>query len=183
MDSLKFNKIAAGVLCACLLIMAFIKLGDFLVEPHKISVNSYPIKVENGDIIRLYPGKKPVVYDKAPSGRLYVDGIIPVEEDAKSIKERKNISVNGFIEATILITPKGNIHDRPLLTFKGLPIYKEDEFKYGLEETIEKTIKTFSLNRRNQEENLVEALKIACRKFSKEKTGKKPLTNINLVRI
>ncbi len=143
----------------------------------------YPIKVENGDIIRLYPGKKPVVYDKAPSGRLYVDGIIPVEEDAKSIKERKNISVNGFIEATILITPKGNIHDRPLLTFKGLPIYKEDEFKYGLEETIEKTIKTFSLNSRNQEENLVEALKIACRKFSKEKTGKKPLTNINLVRI
>ena len=26
-------------------------------------------------------------------------------------------------------------------------------------------------------------LKIACRKFSKEKTGKKPFTNINLVKI
>ena len=49
MDSLKFNKIAAGVLCAGLLIMAFIKLGDFLVEPHKISVNSYPIKVEDSE--------------------------------------------------------------------------------------------------------------------------------------
>ena len=31
--------------------------------------------------------------------------------------------------------------------------------------------------------NLIDALKIACRKFSKEKTGKKPFTNINLVRI
>jgi len=143
----------------------------------------YPVKVENGDIIRLYPGKKPEVFDKAPNGRLYVDGNIPVEEDAQSIKERKNISVNGFIEATILITKKGRIHDKPLLTFKGLPIHEKEEFKYGLEEAIEKTIKTFSLNSTKQEDNLIDALKIACRKFSREKTGKKPLTNINLIRI
>ena len=35
----------------------------------------------------------------------------------------------------------------------------------------------------DQIENLIKALKTTCRKFSKEKTGKKPLTNINLVRI
>ena len=34
-----------------------------------------------------------------------------------------------------------------------------------------------------QESNLIDALKIACRKFTKEKTGKRPYTNINLVRI
>ena len=106
-----------------------------------------------------------------------------VEEEAQSIKERKNLSVNGFMDVTILITPKGNIHDRPILTFKGLPIYEAEEFIYGLEEVIEKTIKTFSLTNKNQETNLIDALKITCRKFTKEKTGKKPLTNINLVRI
>ena len=143
----------------------------------------YPIKVENGDIVRLYPGDKPEVYDKAPNGRLYVDGSISVEEDSQSIKERKNISANGFIEATILITPKGNMHNRPVLTFKGLPIFEKEEFQYGLEEEIEKTIKTFSLNNKNHEINLIDALKITCRKFTKKKTGKKPLTNINLVRI
>lgn len=143
----------------------------------------YPIKVENGDIVRLYPGDKPEVYDKAPNGRLYVDGSISVEEDSQSIKERKNISVNGFIEVTILITPKGNMHNRPVLTFKGLPIFEKEEFQYGLEEEIEKTIKTFSLNNKNHEINLIDALKITCRKFTKKKTGKKPLTNINLVRI
>ena len=143
----------------------------------------YPIKVENGDIVRLYPGDKPEVYDKAPNGRLYVDGSISVEEDSQSIKERKNISVNGFIEVTILITPKGNMHNRPVLTFKGLPIIEKEEFQYGLEEQIEKIIKTFSLNNKNHEINLIDALKITCRKFTKKKTGKKPLTNINLVRI
>ncbi len=143
----------------------------------------YPIQVENGDIVKLYPGEKPEVYDKAPFGRVYLDGNVPVEEDSRSIKERRNISSNGFLEATIMITPKGNIHNKPLVTFRGLPVYENDEFIYGLEEEIERTVKTFSLNNAKQHNNLIDALKITCRKFSKEKTGKKPLTNINLVRI
>ena len=143
----------------------------------------YPVQVENGDIVKLYPGEKPEVYDKAPSGRVYLDGNVPVEEDSRSIKERRNISSNGFLEATIMITPKGNIHNKPLVTFRGLPVYENDDFIYGLEEEIEKTVKTFSLNNTKQQDNLIDALKITCRKFSKEKTGKKPLTNINLVRI
>ncbi len=143
----------------------------------------HPIKVENGDIVRLYPGNKPEVYDKAPSGRIYVDGSISVEEDSQSIKERKNVSANGFIEATILITPKGNIHNRPLITFRGLPIYEKEEFQNGLEDEIDRTVKSFSLNNKKQETNLVDALKSTCRKFTKLKTGKRPLANINLVRI
>ena len=143
----------------------------------------YPIKVENGDIVKIYPDKKPEIYDKAPSGRLYVDGSVSVEEDSKSIKERKNISSNGYMEVTILVTPKGNIHKKPIISFKGLPVIKEEEFIYGLEEEIEKTSKTFSLNNKKQEQNLIDALKISCRKYSKEKTGKKPFTNINIVQI
>tara|TARA_B100002051_G_scaffold275142_1_gene318067 strand:+ start:640 stop:2298 length:1659 start_codon:yes stop_codon:yes gene_type:complete len=143
----------------------------------------YPIKVENGDVVRLYPGKKPEVFDKAPYGRLYVDGFISVEEDAQSIKERQNVSTNGFIEATILITPKGNIHKRPLLTFRGLPIFEKEEFQNSLENEIEKTAKSFSLNNTKQENNLIDALKSTCRKFIKQRTGKRPIANINLVRI
>ena len=143
----------------------------------------YPVRVENGDIVKIYPGEKPEVYDKAPSGRLYVDGSISVEEDAQSIKERKNLSSNGLIEATLIITANGNIHNKPLLTFRGLPIYEKDEFSFNLEEKIEKTAKSFSLNNKKQESNLIDALKITCRKYTKEKIGKKPYTNINLVRI
>ena len=143
----------------------------------------YPVQVENGDIVRLYPGKSPEVYDKAPNGRIYVDGNIGVEEDAQSIKERKNLSINGFIDVTILITPKGYIHNQPVLSIKGLPIYEDQEFIDELGEEIEKTTRSFSLNNKKQESNLIDALKSTCRKYSKEKTGKKPITNINLVRI
>ncbi len=83
----------------------------------------------------------------------------------------------------VLITPKGNIHNNPIISFRGLPIYETDEYIFGLEEEIEKTTRTFKLGNKSQEHNLIDALKIACRKFSKEKTGKKPFTNINLVKI
>ena len=143
----------------------------------------YPIQVENGDIVKLSPGNNPEVYDKAPSGRLYLDGSISVDEDSQSIKDRKNLSNNGYMEVTIMVTPKGNIHQRPVLTFRGLPILHVDEFINGLEDEIESTTKTYSLNSKKQETNLIDTLKTVCRKYSKEKTGKKPFTNINLVRI
>ena len=143
----------------------------------------HPVQVENGDIVKLYPGEHPAVYDKAPSGRLYLDGNISVEEDSQSIKDRKNLSTNGYLEVTILITPKGNIHNNPIISYRGLPILDKDEFVYGLEEEIEKTARTFKIESKQQEHNLIDALKIVCRKLTKEKTGKKPHTNINLARI
>ena len=141
------------------------------------------MQAENGDIVKLAPGNYPEVYDKAPSGRLYLDGNISVEENSQSIKDRKNLSTNGYLEITILITPKGNIHNNTIITFRGLPVYETDEFIYGLEEEIEKTSRTYKLGNKNQEHNLIDALKIASRKFTKEKTGKRPFTNINLVKI
>ena len=148
---------------------------------HEMNV-PHPVQVENGDIVKLAPGK-PHVFDKAPSGRLYLDGNMSVEEDAQSIKDRKNIAANGYMEVTILITAKGNIHKRPVLTFRGLPVYDVDEFIYELEEAIEKTTRTFSVKSKKQEYNLIDALKITCRKCAKELTGKRPFININLVRI
>ena len=143
----------------------------------------YPVQVENGDIVRLFPGQKPEVFDKAPVGRLYVDGIISVNEDSQSIRERKNLANNGYLEVTILINGKGKLFKKPLLSFKGLPIEEAQDFFYDLEDEIENISRTFSLNNKKQESNLIEALKISCRKIVKEKTGKKPYTNINLVRI
>ena len=143
----------------------------------------HTVKVENGDIVKFSTKEKPEVFDKAPSGRLYVDGNVAVEEDSKSIKERKNISANGILDVTILVTPKGNIHNKPILNYSGLPINNDDDYQYEIENIIEKTAKTFSLNNQNQKENVIEALKKSCRKITKEFTGKKPLTNIKLIRI
>ena len=142
-----------------------------------------PIQVENGDIVKLFPGNKPALFDKAPSGKLYLDGNVPVDEDFFSIKERKNISANGILEITILVTPKGNVHNLPIISFKGLPLLDREDFVNDIEKIVEKITKTFSLLNPNHRDNLIENIKIACRKQTKEKTGKKPITNINIIKI
>ena len=139
------------------------------------------VKVENGDIVRLYPGKNPEVYDKAPSGRLYLDGNVSVEEDSQSIKERKSLSENGILDVSIVIQDK-KTNIKTKISYRGLPINENEEFLIGLEEQINKTARTFSLNNKKQETNIIDSIKIACRKYTKEKTGKKPVTNINLIR-
>ena len=144
----------------------------------------YPVKVENGDIVQLYPGEKPQVIDKAPVGRMYVDGTVSVGEESQTIKDRKNLSYNGFLEITIIINDIGSVVKKPVITFKGIPNEDDiDSFVFDLEDKINSICKTFSLKNSNQERNLIEAIKTNCRKTVKEKTGKRPYTNVNLVRI
>ena len=143
----------------------------------------HPIKVENGDIVRIFPGDSPEVFDKAPYGKIFLDGNIGVEEESKSIKERRNISQNGHLDITVIISTQGNIHNTPIVNFMGIPILNTEEFKISIQDEIDKIAKSFSLNNKKQEENFKDALKVTCRKFTKEKTGKRPITNINLVRI
>ncbi len=144
----------------------------------------YPVQIENGDIVQIYPDNEPHVVDKAPVGRMYVDGNISISEDSQSIKERKNLANNGYLEVTIIINNKGKVIKKPIFSFKGLPIENQnDDFIFDLEDEIKKTSRTFSLNNTKQENILKEELKKNCRKLIKEKTGKKPYTNINLVRV
>ena len=144
----------------------------------------YPVQIENGDIVQIYPGEKPHVVDKAPVGRMYVDGNISISEDSQSLKERKILANNGYLEVTIIINDKGKVIKKPIFSFKGLPIESQNEdFIFDLEDEVKKTSRTFSLNNTKQENILIEELKKNCRKLIKEKTGKKPYTNINLVRV
>ena len=144
----------------------------------------YPVSVENGDIVQLYPGESPKVIDKAPSGRIYVDGNISVGEESQSIKDRKILSYNGYLEITIIINDIGSVIKKPIISFRGIPSNGEDSnFNFDLEDKIREICKTFSLKNSHQEQNLIEALKTNCRKTVKEKTGKRPYTNVNLVRI
>ncbi len=139
--------------------------------------------IENGDIIKLLPGDAPKVIDKAPSGRVYLDGNINVETDAQSIKDRKNLSINGYLEITLLVSNNGKIK-KPIISFRGIPEKENSEhFIFDMEDEILNICRTFSLDSKNQQKNLIETIKQNCRRIVREKTGKKPFTNINIARI
>ena len=139
--------------------------------------------IENGDIIKILPGNKPEIIDKAPSGKVYLDGNLGVDSDSQSIKERRNISINGYLEITLIVSNNGKIK-KPIISFKGIPENAENEnFIFDMEDEIFNICRTFSLDNKNQQKNLIETIKQNCRRIVREKTGKKPFTNINIARI
>ena len=94
------------------------------------------------------------------------------------------MSYNGFLEITIVINDIGSIVKKPIISFRGIPSNEDkSNFIFDLEDKIHDICKTFSLKNINQEQNLIETLKTNCRKTIKEKTGKRPYTNVNLIRI
>ncbi|CAN1597995.1 COG0595 mRNA degradation ribonucleases J1/J2 (metallo-beta-lactamase superfamily) [Candidatus Pelagibacterales bacterium] len=143
----------------------------------------FPVKVSNGEIIRLAPGE-PQVVDKVTSGRVYLDGKVLIDNDSPVLKERRNMAANGYMEITVLISKNGQIKNNPIITLKGIPFIEEDasEIEYDLEDVVMDTCKSFNLNNSKQEKNLIDTLKGNCRKLINDKSGKKPFVNINLVR-
>jgi len=143
----------------------------------------FNLKVENGNIIQISKDQKPQIIDQAPTGKIYLDGSVAVSLDSSSIKERKNISVNGLLEITLIISSNGKIK-KPIVSYRGIP---EDEvsetFKFDLEDEITKTCKSFAVNNFKQEKNLIDTIKQNCRKIVREKTGKRPFTNVNIARV
>ena len=143
----------------------------------------FNLKIENGDIIQISKDQKPEIIDQAPTGKVYLDGNVAVSLDSVSIKKRKNISVNGLLEITLIISNNGKVK-KPVISFHGIPEEETGEtFKFDLEDEITKTCKSFAVSNFKQEKNLVETIKQNCRKIVREKTGKRPFTNVNIARV
>ena len=74
--------------------------------------------------------------------------------------------------------------NRPVISYRGIPERTfDDKIIFEMEDNIFNTCRSFSIQNKNQEKNLIDSIKQNCRKIIKDKTGKKPYTNINITRI
>ena len=87
------------------------------------------------------------------------------------------------MEITLLVSNNGKIK-KPIISFKGIPENQNNEpFIFDMEDEIFSICKTFAIENKNQQKNLIETIKQNCRRIVREKTGKKPFTNINIARV
>ena len=150
----------------------------------KLQGVKHPALIENGDIIKIYPGE-PKIIDKVHNGKMLVDGNRLIDEDSRFLKDRKNIASNGLMDVTLLISKKGQLDRNPIINLRGLPLNEEefDEILYDLEDEIVNITSTYSLNNKKQEKNLIDGLKSNLKKIIYGKTKKRPYTNIILIRL
>src|SRR5207237_6647880 len=77
------------------------------------------VRCRNGDLVQLSPQVR--VVDEVPAGRIYKDGNLLVEADARMVADRRRLSFAGTISVALAITDKGELADEPSLDLIGIP--------------------------------------------------------------
>jgi ribonuclease J len=134
----------------------------------------------NGSAIRLAPGKPEIVGHEA-TGRLVVDGDVILPADGATMMARRRLMHNGYLAATVVVDQRGKLAADPAIIAQGLPVEEDrDDFIAECVEAVEAAAK--GADSRN-EERYAEAIRLAVRRVAREWTGKKPVTEVQVVRL
>jgi len=142
------------------------------------------VLVENGSILRLAPGT-PEVIGQVASGRLGLDGTQLTAMGGPALKMRQRMAHNGTAVATIILDRAGRLQGEPLLTLHGLAAEPEDEEAAKLEAATaaRQVLAALPPGKRGDDPAVREVVRIAVRRSLNSRYGKKPLTDVHLVRL
>ena len=135
----------------------------------------------NGTVVRLAPGPAEIV-GHVPAGRLARDGDGVVPIDSAGLRERRKLLWNGAANATLVIDGKAKALAPPRITLRGI-----DDADGILEATIvgalNDMLADLTAGERRDDRRIEEAARQAVRRVVRARLGKKPLTDVHLVRI
>jgi ribonuclease J len=139
------------------------------------------VQCRNGDLVQLSPHVR--IIDEVPAGRIYKDGTLLVEADARTIAERRRLSFAGAISVALSITDRGDMAEGPSLDLIGIP--ERDREGRSMHEVVhDAVVQTFeSLPRglRRDPDSIAEALRRAVRAAVAERWGKKPMCHVHVL--
>jgi ribonuclease J len=141
------------------------------------------VVIRNGEVVKLAPGPAAVI-GEVPTGRLVVDGkrLLPAASEALSSRRRMNF--NGAALATLVVDAEGRLRAPPQVTVQGLGGEAEDaSLTAELGQRIEQALARLDADERRDDAALREAARLAIRRSLRAWHGKKPVTEVHLVRI
>ena len=133
----------------------------------------------DGAVIRLGPGA-PKVIGHEKVGKLVLDGDVILPADGSTMQARRRISVNGYLAATLVMAKGGRLAAKPSILVQGLPV-EEDRAAF-MSECAEAATKAVNGGRQD-DGKLTENVRNALRRVARDWTGKKPVTDVQLVRV
>ncbi len=138
---------------------------------------------ENGQMIRLAPGE-PEVTAHVPCGRLALDGKRIVPLDADLMRERHRMVFNGAAVVTLVINAKGELAAAPQVAVMGVLDQQADhDALLDAVDAVREAVAALSRSARLDDEQVRNAARIAVRKSINASHGKKPMTDVHLVRL
>jgi ribonuclease J len=139
----------------------------------------------NGNMIRLGPGPAEKV-GEVQSGRWVLDGIKirPLHDGA--MKDRQKLMWSGMAVVTLVLDEKGKLVVDPQVTIKGFGKDDSDEAEQDRSDLRSVVIDTFEQMPKSQRLDDVAVahnIKIAVRRAINELYGKKPVTDVHVMRV
>ncbi len=135
----------------------------------------------NGTLVRLAPGPAEII-DHVPAGRLARDGdgLVPLDGDA--LRERRKLLWNGAAAATIVLDRCGKAVAAPKVSLRGI----EDgsgELVDAVVAGLTEMLVDLGDSERKDDTRIEEAARQVVRRVVRAQFGKKPLTDVHIVRI
>ena len=142
------------------------------------------VQCRNGDLVRIAEGHAGII-DEVPSGRLYKDGSILVEADARTVADRRRLSFAGSVSVALAITDKGQLAADPELDMIGIPERDRDGgfMQEAVEDAILATFESLPRKRRGDPDAVAEAVRRAVRAAVNERWGKKPMCHVHVLTV
>ena len=138
---------------------------------------------QNGTLVRLAPGPAEVV-EEVPAGRLALDGALLVPLDMEAIRKRTQMIWHGAAVATIVLDRRGDLAADPQLTLHGLFAGEGiEEVIADATDAVRDAIEALPRRQREDDAAVREAARIAVRRAIQASHGKRPPTEIHLVRL
>jgi len=137
----------------------------------------------NGDLVRLAPALG--VVDEVPAGRLYKDGRLLVDAQARTVADRRRLSFGGVVSVAIVIDERGEVLADPELDMIGVP-EKDARGRAMLdlvEDAIEQTLDSLPRGRRRDPDSVAESVRRAVRSTVAEHWGKKPMCHVHVLAV
>ena len=137
----------------------------------------------NGQIIRLGPGIHEVVTE-VKSGRWGLDGKVLRQLDDSVAKDRKKMAYSGAAVVTLVMDEKGKVLREPQVSLMGLMEGEGENDVHGHISAIAfDAVEAMPKSTRIDDAAVRHAVAVAVRKHLNETHGKKPVTDVHVVRI
>ena len=134
------------------------------------------LTVEDGDVLR-FDAEGGRIADKAPSGRVLIDGTRVGEVDDEVLRDRRHISIDGIIMPVVAINARtGMIEGVPELVARGF-VSDQSTADMLIEgaRVVATAIDECSVEERTDPGLMKERIRTEVRRFLKKRTGRRPM--------
>jgi ribonuclease J len=136
----------------------------------------------NGDLVRLAPGKAEII-DEIPAGRLYKDGALLVNAEARTVASRRRLSFAGVISVALALNDRGVLVADPEIELTGVPDtdVSGDAMIELARQSVEEAFQSLPKPRRRDPDSVAEAVQRAVRSTIAERWNKKPICHVHVL--